>query len=353
MMNIMHVTEVLAGGPATHLRELLPHQISRYNRVSLMCKEEDIKFLGDIPGLNIIAVPKVSRSARGLFRLAASIRAHARSHDLVHLHSSFAGLTGRLVLSRRRKRIVYCSRGWSFAMERPPVVRRVYAMAERILGFNSHHIINISDQEHALALDYGLPVRKMSVVYNGVSDRPWVPLTEPTARKLLFVGRYDEQKGVDLLVKAFPKLREMGFSLTMIGGHVSGKRQIAEIPPDIVDLGWRSPDQIAAAMGEAHAVVMPSRWEGFGFVAIEAMRAGRPLIASKTGGLADIVLDGTTGFHVEPGSWESIVDGATRLASADARMLGQAGRERYVSVFSSTTMCKNIDLIYSKIWHAP
>jgi len=348
-MRILHATEVVKGGPATHLRELLPHQVSRYERVSLLCREEECELLGEIPGLKIIPVAGVARTAAGLARLGAAIKRHARDHDIIHLHSSFAGLMGRVLVSTRSKHIVYCARGWSFAMDRPPLLKSAYAMVERLLSYNTDAIINISKKEHFLAKEYSLPEQKMTVVYNGISDCAWRPLDSTRARRLLFVGRYDEQKGVDLLIDAYPQLRDLGFSLTLIGGHVVGRTQIASVPDEVTELGWKRPDEIAKAMNEADAVIMPSRWEGFGFVAIEAMRAARPVLAANTGGLSEIVVDGETGFHFKPGNAAAIVDAATRLAKADARALGLAGRIRYEAMFSSTTMRHMIDEIYSRV----
>ncbi|MFX6269921.1 glycosyltransferase, partial [Acinetobacter baumannii] len=85
----------------------------------------------------------------------------------------------------------------------------------------------------------------------------------------------------------------------------------------------------------ADVIVVPSRWEGFGLIAVEAMRAGLAVIASRVGGLAEVVEEGVTGFLVEPDKPEEIVNILRTVTREQLHEMGNAGREHFLNEFTS------------------
>ena len=148
--------------------------------------------------------------------------------------------------------------------------------------------------------------------------------------QILFVGRIEALKGIDTLIRASQLLVTSGelsrpFRVQIIGGDVEESleqlgSEMARLRKLVADLnmeqrvhflGSRRQRELPAYYAAADVVVMPSYSESFGMVALEAMACGRPVIASRVGGLAYLVQDGVTGFHVQEGSAEEM---AARLA---------------------------------------
>ncbi|WP_404404953.1 glycosyltransferase [Pelagibacterium halotolerans] len=347
-MRVVHFAETLKGGPATYLNELLPFQVRAYDKVTVFVPASQASFI-TCPGVSVEAYPDARRSLLGVAQLARHWVRHARTndYDVIHLHSTFAGLAGRLAPRSNGLRIVYCPHGWSFAMDTTPVKKQVYSLAERLLALRTDTIVNISRSEENLSVRAGIPKAKTRLVYNGIGNAEWAPLPAGSdGKRLLFVGRYDRQKGVDILIEAMKDLGPRGYGLTMIGGPVVGEPPIRAIPENVVDLGWRSENDVRQAMTEADAVVMPSRWEGFSLVALEAMRMGRPIVATSASSLPEAVIDGETGVLCPPGSAQEFARAVLRLADMDMRQLGINGRERYERLFTAERMFHQLETIY-------
>ena len=172
-----------------------------------------------------------------------------------------------------------------------------------------------------------------------------LPLT-----RLLFAGRLIPDKGVDVLLEAFARLHAIHpeLTLTLAGTGPSEADLIAQachagVRDACRFLGPTSQQGVAHLMGEADIVVVPSNYqESFGLVAAEAAAAGRPVVASATGGLLEIVADGETGLLVRQGDVLALTAALARLLenSALARDMGRRARLRAISRFSHGAMTK-------------
>lgn len=188
----------------------------------------------------------------------------------------------------------------------------------------------------------GLPLRRLEVLPNGVDLEAFHPAAgwPHDDGYVLFVGRLVAQKGVDLLLWAFGALlRRCPESRLIIAGdgdlelYLERVTRYLGFPDRVQFVGWQHGAALVDLYQRAQVVVIPSLYEPFGIVALEAMACGRPIIASRVGGLEEIVTDGVEGYLVAPGDYLQI---ARRLAGLhlDPELrsrMGEAGRRRATS----------------------
>jgi glycosyltransferase involved in cell wall biosynthesis len=191
---------------------------------------------------------------------------------------------------------------------------------------------------------------KLKVIYNWVDLEKFHPGAHPQEPRksfqLLFVGNLSYRKGADLLPVI---MRELGgeFQLDVIAGPKAGEE--ANFPPNMTLLGRVSDAELVAAYQHCDALLFPSRWEGFGYTALEAMACGKPVISTNASAIPEIVLDGETGILCESGNVSEFVTACRRLRATPALpySMAIAGRQRAVDVFSESQLIgKYLDLIH-------
>ncbi|MEV4631463.1 glycosyltransferase family 4 protein, partial [Micromonospora sp. NPDC049523] len=175
---------------------------------------------------------------------------------------------------------------------------------------------------------FNLPTTHIDVVPNGVDDRAWhaKPRAVASARAkfagegplIAFAGRLVYEKGVQHLVHAIPRLRDRhpGLRLVIAGdgpyrSELQHEADRLRLDQTVNFLGFMNESQLPAVLGATDATVVPSLYEPFGMVALEAAAAGAPLAVAATGGLAEIVEQGVTGVtfpHSDPEALAGAVD---------------------------------------------
>lgn len=193
----------------------------------------------------------------------------------------------------------------------------------------------ISAAQRDLLVDAGMPAAAMLVKHNFVDDPP-VRRTRP-GEHLLYLGRLTEEKGVRLLMDAWPSARP-GVPLVIAGtGPMSDEVAAwAATRDDVQYLGLKSKTECQQLLAQAVAIVAPSVWlEAFGLVVVEAMAAGVPSVAPAHGAFPELIEHGLTGLLHEPGDAASLASALTALASPlRNRELGDAARVRYEKSFT-------------------
>jgi glycosyltransferase involved in cell wall biosynthesis len=338
-LKVLHVAETIRGGIATYLNELHPYQRASYDRgnVHYIVPSDHRDDLIGFEDSEVSVFKRAGRSLPGLLRMAMTTLQQIRRArpDVVHIHSTFAGLVIRplLFFMPGRPQVVYCPHGWAFSRETSRLSHRTTKLVEHLLARITDRIVCISSDEQKQAIGAGIARERLTLVDNGISaDRPASSadsVTWPSHKtRILFIGRLDRQKGYDILIETARRLAE-AVEVRILGSSVIGKQEQLELPSNVALLGWMNRSQIEAHLEAADIVVIPSRWEAFGLVALEAMRAAKPIVAFRIGALPEIVEDGVTGILSSPVSVDSLVDGIKRAAKLDLPATGRRGYDRF------------------------
>jgi glycogen(starch) synthase len=202
-------------------------------------------------------------------------------------------------------------------------------------------------------------IPRSSLIYNAMDVPALPPKPLPYgAPRLLCLGRLSEEKGFDLALGAFALLRDaFPCARLIIAGNGPARptleRQTAELGlAESVDfVGWVAPHEVPALMNAATVVVMPSRYEGFGLVALEAALMARPIVATRVGGLPEVVAHNDTGLLVEPEDSKALAAAISALLAdwSMAAQMGQAGRLRAQNMFCWTRCVDAYTTLYREL----
>lgn len=238
-LKILHIGEYVKGGVYTYINQLATLQ-NREHDVYIMVAKENSETGFDIDHKNLIFY-EYKRHPRYFLTAMRQYKKIINSvqPDIIHIHSTFAGLLARIIflVMPKKAKIVYCAHGWAFTMETSMLKKRIYAMVEKLLSYRTDSIVNISNKEQQAAEHYGIPINKMVTVYNGVSPSSDAEPIEMNSNKInvLFVGRWDRQKGIDILFDAIKQIDSDRFQFHIVGEKVLNHEKINA--PDNVKIG--------------------------------------------------------------------------------------------------------------------
>lgn len=277
--------------------------------------------------------------------------------NIVSTHSSKAGWLGRIAARSLRIPVIFTAHGWAFTDGVRESHRWIYARAERLVAPLSNRIITVSIYDRQLALRYGIAsAKKLVTIHNGVPDVPESLRAKPALEppRLIMVARFEEQKDHKTLLEALVQLRELPWSLELIG---DGPLR-ADMERLATDLGIRSRidfvgavSDVANRLSKSQIFILTSRWEGFPRSILEAMRAGLPVLASNVGGVSESVADGVNGILVPRGDVEAVAKGLYTLLTNPGlrRRLGERSRERFEQDFTFERMAKKTIEVYHQV----
>ena len=275
--------------------------------------------------------------------------------DVVHTHTWYVGLGGMLVQSIHDVPLVVTLhsmeplRPWK--ADQLGTGYAVSSWAERLAVERADRVIAVSAQMRGdILTHFRVEPERVVVIHNGVDAEAFARterrdalarhgVREPYA---LFVGRISEQKGIFQLLDAARTL-PAGVQLVLCASSPDTPELLARLEaaaagrPDIRWINAMLPvPEVVQLYSHAAVFVCPSIYEPFGLINLEAMACGTPVVASRVGGIPEVVVDGETGRLVEPGDVAALAQ-ALREALADperARRMGEAGRRRVEAHFS-------------------
>ena len=307
-MNVLHVSQPSEGGVAGYVVELLLDQIMHGWNVTVACPTDGplSQRVRDAGGRHIgwpaSRTPSFATLGEAL-RLKTILRNVAP--DLVHLHSSKAGLCGRLIL-RGRLGTIFQPHGWSFGAVTGPLKGATVGW-ERLGARWADAIVCVSQGEKTRGKDVGIR-GAMDVVPNGVDPSVWTYASDDERRAarmrlhrdpaplVVCIGRLQRQKGQDGLLDAWPIVRRSvpGAELVFVGEGPDEGRIRRRADPGVVLVGTRT--DVADWLAAADVVVLPSLSEGMAIVMLEAMARGRSVVATDVPGARDCLASGAGGI---------------------------------------------------------
>ncbi|MCZ2860571.1 glycosyltransferase [Blastococcus sp. VKM Ac-2987] len=307
-----------------------------------------------------------------LLRQFLRIRAHIRrsGYDVVHTHTSVAGAMGRVAAWSAGTPVrVHMLHAYAGHAGVPQPRRSLYRTAERVLGlFTTHYVAG-----SRFIRDVGVRSRlfrprdctvipystRMAVGDATAADRSRLRAElglPPDAPLVALVGRIEDQKGVDLLVRAVPAVlaRVPGAHVVVVG---DGTRRAAVealagelgVSDRVHVTGWRH--DLADVMRGIDVLALPSRWEAFGIVNLEAMAAARPVVGFAVEGIPEVVVAGETGLLSPAGDVDVLARDLVRVLTDPelAARLGAAGRRRFVEHFAPERMVQAHVELYDRL----
>ncbi|WP_038079598.1 glycosyltransferase family 4 protein [Thioclava pacifica] len=334
---ILSLCETALGGVGRYqdsLRALAPHGYD----LSIVMPEEDARILSDRAG--VIGFRRGGRSLGALVQFLRAFRAARReiSPDIYIFNSTFSLLAlAALRAMGDRSPALYCAHAWAISNYDPGSPKgRVVRAIEGWLSGLADLVVNVSQGDLALARRYGYRGRQV-VVENAVADReadmPPAPFDRGCEDEihLLFVGRFDYQKGLDILLPAFARARAATphLHLHLVGGPVRGGA-MPDLPEGVTMHGWQPPEALDGYYAAADGLIVPSRWEGLPLIVPEALRNGTPVLVSDRSDMGALVIPGETGlvFALDPDALSGALSALSRPALQAMRGPARESYER-------------------------
>ncbi|QPH55950.1 glycosyltransferase [Pontivivens ytuae] len=353
------MSQVLHAGVGSVIEEIVPHQIARWGaeNVALVVPEDQLAKASPLRAARLFTFPSSDRSATSLLRAWRTLQG-ARAvfrPDIEHLHSTFAGILGRLG-GRCDAARVYCPHGWAFSRDvqgwsgRSAV--RAAVWLERHLAPSTDAMVLVSTSERDAARARGIRSRSDTVILNSIADRP-VKLAPPRLSdrlEIVFVGRLVRQKAPEIALEMMRSLPPDRAHLTLIGAAPDGS--ILSDTPNVSCLGWISREGVHACLAAADILVLPSRWEGLPMSALEAFRAGTAVLISDAANSPELVRDGVEGRIVADLSAEAFRATLLSQSVEDWRAQGRRARASYEERFTSQRMNADLDALYVRLLRA-
>jgi len=326
-------------------------------------------------GVRVIAIPSLVRRISPLQDLKALFylwRLLIREKpSMVHTHTSKGGILGRLAAKLAGVPIIiHTPHGHVFYGHFGPLVSKCFLLTERLMARITDRMVALTEAEKNdhIALAVFRP-EKIATIHSGVDVDRFMNVQVDIAEKrkelglnskglvVATVGWLLPIKGPMHLLKAMSNVWESHPETTLIfvgkGDLEKGLKEEARrmgVWDKVKFLGWR--DDIPEIMETIDVFVLPSLNEGMGRVLVEAMAAGKPVVASRVGGILDLVKEGQNGFLAEPGDEKGLAIAIKKLLE-DKKMrdeMGKRGRE-IAQDFSVEKMVEKIDVLYERsLW---
>ncbi|HET6683520.1 MAG TPA: glycosyltransferase family 4 protein [Gaiella sp.] len=374
------IARLNVGGPALHVTYLARGLAAHGYETTLVAGdvargEESMAFVAEQAGVEVVPLHGLSRElspvrdALAAWRLAGIIR-RVRP-DVVHTHTAKAGAVGRVaaLLSLRRPVVVHTFHGHVLRGYFGRAGTLLFRGIETALARGTDRLVAVSPEVRDELVGLGVaPEEKFSVVRLGIELEPRVRFEGDTAEvrrrhgigaeKFVvgWFGRMTAVKRTDDLLTMLAGVRERGIdALLLLVGDGDDRERLEQRAHDLglarscLFLGYQ--EDVAMWYSVCDTVCLTSASEGTPVTIMEALAAGRPVVATRVGGVPDVVDEGETGFLVRPGDTHALAEQLELLARDPERRaaMGRLGRERVLHRYAVERLVDDVDALYREL----
>jgi len=370
-IKILHVVRPAAGGMKNHLINLVRYTDKKRFDVTVACPPNTALW-DELVALGIQTLPISLVGELSPTRDYAAVRSlvkylHQSGTTILHAHSSKGALVGRLAaIMARTPVVIFTAHNSIFYEEWPEWKKKLFARVERFLARFTDKIITVSDAlKQELMEREGLPVKQLTTIYNGIEvDRFNAKVDVKAVRRNLnipelgpvvgTIARLAPQKGVSYFLKAASLLKEYQVNFLVVGDgplEETLKQEAAELGLQgrVIFAGRR--ENIAEILSVLDIFVLPSITEGLPLTILEAMAAGKPVVATRVGGVPEAIVEGKTGLVVAPKDPEALAVALAGLIGERDRLMrmGTNGQKHVREKFTVSMMVEKTMELYQQL----
>lgn len=370
-IKILHVVRPAAGGLKNHLINLVRYTDKNKFDVTVACPPnsplfEELASLGiktlPIPLLGELSPTKDYAVVHTLVKYL-----NQSGTTILHAHSSKGALVGRIAAILARTPVVlFTVHNSIFYEEWPQWKKTIFAQVERFLARFTDRIITVSDAlKQELIEKESIPATQISTIYNGIEVENFTAkvdmlnirrdLNIPELGPVIgTIARLAPQKGVSYFLKAASLLKEYQVNFLVVG---DGPLRDA-LEQEVTELGLQNRviftgkrDNIAEILSIMDIYVLPSVTEGLPLTILEAMAAGKPVVATRVGGVPEAIVEGKTGLVVAPRDPEALAVAIAGMLSEREKLIrmGNNGQKHVVEKFTIRHMVDRTMDLYTQL----
>lgn len=381
-MNVVHfITRLIIGGAQENTLLTVEDQQRDYgDRVTLICgpglgPEGSLEERARRNGVDLRIVPSLKRniypwddyrSYRDVVRLLRELRP-----EIVHTHSSKAGILGRAAADRLGIPAVHTIHGAAFHYGQHPLAYRLYRRAEKWAARRCEKLISVCNAMTDQYVAAGIaPRNKFVTIHSGFEVEPFLHPPRPRdvvrhelglePRHVVIgkIARLFHLKGHEFVIQAArqlvatqPRVRFLFVGDGILRDRLQQEIAAAGMTPNFVFTGLVPPQQVPELVAAMDIVVHTSLWEGLARVLPQGLIAGKPVVSYDVDGAREVVIPGETGYLLPPQSVDQLAVALLELiADPELRQrLGETGRARFTDQFRHQTMTRRIREVYADV----
>jgi len=349
------------GGAQTHVIDIASVYIEKGHEVLVCYGGElsgpfyDLLSEAKIPSVNI-SVLKREISPLNDFKSIIKIKKVINNYqpDILCLHSSKAGIVGRICGKIARVPVVLTVHGWSFTEGVGRKQAILYKFLEKSLARFVDRFILVSNFDKRIALKHRIAKEsKLMVVHNGIKINDFSKLKQAKqVLDLVMVARFDEQKDHFTLINALIGLENFKLHLLGDGPNLETTKKLVMdlgLSKEVIFYGYSN--NVKDVLAKSDLFLLISNWEGFPISTLEAMNYELPVIVSGVGGAAEAVISGETGFITPRNDIDQLSRILAKLLDDHEQLyqMGKLGKIKLRESFSINAMYEKVSKVYEEV----